>query len=319
MFSTRTVVTLAMAALSTGGLPGTESLPPQAVERSVFVTVLDKAGQPISSLTADFFAVREDGRDRQVVGVNGDAGPARLALIVDTSAVTDTAAEFRQVLVELVERLAPAHQVGLYEFGDRASALLPFTTDLSALRDRIGRISARPAAAGRLIDAVELAHRDLRALSATRPVIVAITAGGADSSSRSAGSVIKQLIEYPTTLHVVAIGSRAGPAAPSLTSSSGRSEVERRERLSQLQAAGEGDRERTQLLEQGTSKTGGALHRVASPLAIGPALARVHAELLTTYRVTFSTQSRAKAGNLQVGVMLEEVTVRAIAAPSVQR
>ena len=289
----------------------------QATERAVYVTVLDKSGLPITGLTADFFAVREDGRDRQVVSVDADAGPAQVALIVDTSAVTDAATEpYRQALAAFVERLAPAHQVGLYEFGDRAAGLLPFTSDLAALRERIGRITSRPAAAGRLVDAVELAHRDLRALPATRSVIVAVTAGGADSSARSAGSVIKLLIEYPSSLHVVAISSRPGSAAPSLTSSSGRSEVERRERLNQLAASGEGDRERTQLLEQGTAKTGGGLHRVASPLAVGSALERVGAELLATYRVTFASPSRSKAGNLQVGVMLEDVTVRAVAAPS---
>jgi hypothetical protein len=55
---------------------------------------------------------------------------------------------------------------------------------------------------------------------------------------------------------------------------------------------------------------------VGSPLAIGPALDRVHAELKATYRLTYAREGTGKSRDLQVGLMIEDVVVRAIAAPA---
>jgi len=79
---------------------------------------------------------------------------------------------------------------------------------------------------------------------------------------------------------------------------------------------GEGERERTQVLEQGTSKTAGAVHTVTSVMAIGPALDRVYTELQATYRLTYAREGSGKSRDLQVGLMLQDVVVRAIAAPA---
>lgn len=79
--------------------------------------------------------------------------------------------------------------------------------------------------------------------------------------------------------------------------------------------AGEGDRERNQMLQQGTALTGGGRQRVTSTLAVGPALARVANELANSYKVTFARPGSARMEDLQVGVMFEGVTLRATAAP----
>jgi hypothetical protein len=50
-------------------------------------------------------------------------------------------------------------------------------------------------------------------------------------------------------------------------------------------------------------------------LAIGPALDRVYTELQATYRLTYAREGTGKSGDLQVGLMLQDVVVRAIAAP----
>jgi hypothetical protein len=80
-------------------------------------------------------------------------------------------------------------------------------------------------------------------------------------------------------------------------------------------AAGEGDRERNQVLAQGTSATGGGRQRVTSTLALAPALARSDNELANGYKVTFARPGTAKMEDLHVGVMLEGITLRATAAP----
>ena len=288
----------------------------QSGERDVFVSVANKSGQPIRELGPAFFAVREDGKDRDVLRAGPVSVPMHLALLVDTSGAVSSAETYRTALADFVGKVPPGTLIAVYEFGANPIPVVPFTTDTAAVTAAIGRLSGRQDTMPRLIDAIEMACRDLKAQSSKRPVVVAVSVGGSDNSARTAGTVIKQLIELPAALHIVAIGSAAGgPSSPSLTSASGRDGIARQERLRQMEAEGEGHRERSQLLADGTSKTGGTLHRVASMLAIGGALERVNGELEATYQVTFSRPGGGKPKNLQVGVMLDDVIVKATAAP----
>lgn len=289
----------------------------QGGSREVYVSVLDQAGLPIADLGTAFFAVREDGRDRAVLRAEPAAGPMELALLVDTSSAMAGALEaYRSALTSFLQKLPAGSTVALYEFGGNAMPVVRFTQDLAAVITGITRLAARAESVPRLVDAVDMACRDLRTLAPRRPVIVAVSLGRTDNSSKTAGSAIKQLIDLPAPFYAVALGTATGgPGAPSLMSASGRDVVARQERLRQMEAEGEGHREQTQLLKDGTSKTGGALQMVASVLAVETALARTWSEIGSAYRVTFERPGGGRPKNLQVGVLLEDVVIRATAAP----
>lgn len=283
-------------------------------EKHVFVTALDKDGTPIVGLTRDHFAVRESGRDRTVLGAEPLRIPMHVAVLVDTSvakgAPDDT---FRSAVTAFIQRLAAAHHVAVYSFGDRPALVASFTQDEGQLTSATSAMFGWSHQRSLLIDAIDLAIRDFERIEPARPVIVAIASESPEASERTAGGVIRRLIARSIAFHAIQITSATGSGQSG--SAIGASIPEKSQQLRAMTAAGEGDRERTQILEQGTSVTGGGRQRVTSTLAVAAALARTANELGNSYQVTFARPGMARLQDLQVGVMLEGITLRATAAP----
>jgi VWFA-related protein len=286
----------------------------QGTEKHVFVTVLDSSGAPIEGLTADHFAVRESGKERPVDRVEPLRTAMHLAVLVDTSAVTAaTDLAFRKALLEFVEQLAAFNHVAVYASGDRAAPVVPFTQDPAQLRSGMAGMFAWAHTRSHLIDTVDLALRDLARIESPRPVIVAITAETPEASRTSAGSAVKRLIAQSTAFHVISLASATGSGG---VSTMGANVETSSQRLQGMIATGEGDKERTRIYQLGTSATGGSVQRLTSTLAFGPAFTRLARELSSGYRLTFTTQGSGRIKDLQVGIMVDGATLRAIAAPS---
>ncbi len=285
----------------------------QETERQVFVTVLDGDGSPIDGLTAGHFAVREGGRDRPVVRVEPLQTPMHVAVLVDSSVGNGAPDEaFRSAIDQFVERLASFNLVSVYSFGTRAAQVCGFSRDAAQLRRSMVGMFSGSAGGSYLIDAIEMAARDMRPLESPRPVIVAITSETADASKRTAGAVIKQLIANTTAFHAVALASATGSGTAAAIT---RDIPSSSQRLQGMIALGEGDRERTRALQQGTSVTGGSLQRITSTAALAPALARLSRELSGSYRLTFSRSGSDTMKDLQVGILVDGATLRATPAP----
>ncbi|MBA3298192.1 MAG: hypothetical protein H0U19_14800 [Acidobacteria bacterium] len=281
----------------------------QDAEKHVFVTALHKDGAPIDGLTVEHFAVREGGKDRQVVRVEPLRIPMHVAVLVDTSAASGVTNEtFRAAVIDFVERLAAFNHVAVYAFGDRAVPVVGFTQSVPDLRRGMSGMFAW----SYLIDAIDLSLRDFEKIEANRPVIVAIAAETPEASGRSAGSVVKRLIDQSTAFHAISLATATGSGT---ASTSPRTIPESSQRLQGMIATGEGDRERNKALEQGTTKTGGGRQRLTSTMALAQALGRLSRELSNSYNVTFARSGDSRIKDLQVGIMLEGITLRATAAP----
>ena len=285
----------------------------QTDEKHVYVTALDGEGTPIVGMTAEHFAVRESGRDRTVLGVEPLRTPMHVAVLVDTSAANGAPDEtFRVAVLGFVERLAASNHVAVYAFGDRVSRVSTFTQDGPRLRSAVTALFGWSHQRSLLIDAVDLALRDLEGVESPRPVIIAITSESPEASGGTAGAVIKRLIAQSVAFHAISLATATGSGEATGVSGD---IPEKSQRLGSMIAAGEGDRERNQVLQQGTAATGGGRQRVTSTLAMGSALARTASELANGYKVTFARPGSARMRDLQVGVLLEGVTLRATAAP----
>ena len=285
----------------------------QDADKHVFVTAMDKEGRPIVGLAAQHFAVRESGRDRTVLGVEPLRIPMHVAVLVDTSVAEGSPDEiFRSAVRAFVERLAATNHVAVYSFGDRGARAVEFTQDAALLRSATSGLFGWSHQRSHLIDAIDLALRDFEKAESPRPVVVAITSESPEASGRTAGAVIRRLIAQSVAFHAISLSSAGGSA----DSRGVNVDIpQKSRRLGSLIAAGEGDRERGQMLEQGTSATGGGRQRVTSSLALEAALTRTATELANSYKVTFARPGSAGMQDLQVGVLVEGVTLRATAAP----
>lgn len=280
-------------------------------EKHLYVTVLDKEGTPVVGLTAQHFAIRESGRDRDILRVEPLRAPMHLALLVDTSVANGAPDEtFRAAVLAFIDRVAPGSHVALYACGDRAARVLAFSPDPAQVRDAASSMFGWGHQRSLLIDTIDLALRDFEIIEASRPVILAISSESPEASTKTAGGVIRRLIAQSIALHAISVMT----AGSSTVGGVGGDIPTKSRRLGGMIAAGEGDRERNQLLEQGTAATGGGRQRVASILAIPNALGRVASEFANSYKVTFARPGTAKMQDLQVGLLLDGVTVRATAA-----
>jgi hypothetical protein len=295
----------------------------QNTERHVYVTVLDtKDGTPVTGLTAEHFAVREGGRDRDIVRVQPLDTPMHVAVVLDTSFGPELPIEaFRSAVGDFVERLAAFHHVALYTIAERPARVTPFTRDTSQLRAAVAAMFARPESRTYLIDAIDLVLSDLKPLEPARPVIVAFTTENVEASNLTAAAVMKQLIARFTAFHAVTFATAKAGASAGMVRDGGAAGIPARsQQLGRLVTEGEGERERNRLLDQGTKVAAGSLQRIVSVTALNPPLLRLASEFAYSYRVTFAGPPPDRPlKDLQIGLLVEGVTVRAIAAPDMAK
>jgi hypothetical protein len=148
----------------------------QGNNKSIFVSVLDAEGRPVTGMTVADFAIREDNADRTIVDVKPASQPIYIAMLVDTStAATGFIQDIREgfsVFVKGVLGKSPQSQLSLWEFGQAAVRVENFTTDLAKLTDKINRLFPRLNASSVLSEALNDASNDLAKKPGPRRAIV---------------------------------------------------------------------------------------------------------------------------------------------------
>lgn len=160
----------------------------QGPDQTIYATVLDASGQPLTGLTAVDFAIREDGVDREVLTATLATEPLRIALLVDTSTaaeeyVSDIRAGCTAFVQAVMENSADA-QISLWEFGQASVRIKDFTSDAAALERHTRRLFPKPRAASVLLEALYDASEALASRPSPRRAIVVLNLEPADEQSR---------------------------------------------------------------------------------------------------------------------------------------
>jgi VWFA-related protein len=267
----------------------------QRLTRTVYVTVTDKAGLPVTDLTAEDFVVKEGGKARDVVAAGVTNVPLRIAIIVDDNGT----GIFRYGVAKFIERLQGMAEFSLSTINVQQIKLVDFTAKASDLSAAINQLVARPAAndGGQLLEGIFDTAKDFQKRFARRPVIVALTVGGEEHSTVPAHHVLEELQKSGAALHVIAINSSALRA------------------MAVAQKPGallEENMNLSEVLGDGSKQTGGTRGEIVASAGIVLGLQQLAEELRSQYAVSFSRTDKPKSNDkLNVSVKRAGLNVRA--------
>jgi VWFA-related protein len=181
--------------------------------RRVYVSALDKDDVAVDGLTAADFAVKEGGRPGEIVRVEPAVAKMQIAILVDDNGT----GLFRVSVARFIEALLGRAEFSISTVNGQMLKLVDFTTDHRDLSEAVLKLGARPATndGGQLLDGITATSLDLARRGAARPIIVALTVGGADVTPIPPHEALDQLRRSGAALHVVSVISSAmRPTAP---------------------------------------------------------------------------------------------------------
>jgi hypothetical protein len=241
----------------------------QAIQRAMYVSVVNEAGVPVPDLGTSDFVVREDNVAREVLRVEPAVDPMQVAVLVDNSAASrNNISHMRQALPSFVAALTdgPAGQkneVTIIAIGERPTVLADYSTNRGALQKGIDRIWSLHDSGAYLLDGIIEVCQGFKKREAGRPVIVALTAEGPEFSNRQHDQVVEPLKASGAAFNAIIIGR---------PSSSLSSEA----------------RERGLVLDEGTRTTGGARVEILAVESLGMKLKQLADQLTHQYKVTYA-------------------------------
>ena len=256
-------------------------------ERALFVSAVDKDGEPVSGLGPDAFIVREDGARREVLRVSRATEPIDIALLVDNSTAASLALTFlREALSKIVAKMAPRNNIAVITLADRPTIVVDYTSDTKRLSDATGRLFPMPQSGMTLLDGILETAQGLARRETPRAVIVPVITDGTEFTNRYSNDVVAALDRVDAALHIVGIGQF-------------------------IHSEEHGIRERSFLLNDGPAKSGGQYITLLSPHGLDPAMQRLARELSSQYKVIYGRpQSLIPPERTEVSSAKTGVTMR---------
>ena len=261
----------------------------QAKQVSVYASVLDSNGRPVTGLGAADFKVREDNVAREVLSVAPATERLSIALLLDNTQSSSGATQMiRDGARDFVKTLAGKAEIAVITFGDRPTIVQDYTTDEKRLLDAVGRTFAQPGAGSYFDDAVMETSKGFEKRASARPVIAALLVEDPhEFSTRFYQQILDQLAKSGAALHVLAVGQPSGSQTDEL-------------------------RNRNQVLALGTERTGGRRDQLLASTAIPGAMKQLADELANQYVVTYARpETLIPPEKVQVSATRPGLTVRA--------
>jgi von Willebrand factor type A domain len=268
--------------------------------RFVLASVEDKDGDPVPGLTADDFVVHEGGAECETLNTSPAQYP--VAILMDTSeSARKDFQQLRTAVRQFVDRLS-GREVALYTFGERAMKVVDFTREVDNVWRAVDGPFAQPDAESHVLDAIIESAKNIQKREAPVSLIVAVSTGSNDQSSRTPREVLEAVMPSRSMIHVVEM--RSPQASGRLTNPRGR-------RSSTSDRRAEAALGLEELLRALADGTRGQYDLIYSPSGFHSSLDRLQRRLSAELFVEYLACAEGGAG-LQLGARLPGATVRGI-------
>ena len=268
---------------------------PAPLSRTVYLTVTDRAGQPVQDLVADDLEIKEGGK-RVIIEAAGRASePLQLNIIVDDNGT----GFFRAALARFVQRLEGRAVMALSSVVGQTMKLVESTASVERMMTAIATLNARPGTpdGGQLLEGISEAAIELRKAEAQRPVIIALTVGGQEHSTVGSDFVLDQIRKSGAALHVFSVATSA--LRSTMVEQAPRDLLQENMHLQRV-------------LGDGPKQSGGRHQVIVASAGTLAALQHLASELTTQYRVTYRLPSGAKRSErLNVTSRRKDIIIRA--------
>ena len=267
------------------------------------VTVRDREGRLVTTLTRKDFRVFEEGREQPLSDLALRQVPVDVVLMVDaSSSVARSLDDFRRAVEGFAQKLAPDDRISLIKFDDRVELLQDWTQSRVQLRRSLGRIM--PGVFTRFNDALLLAAREQFRGARGRHALIVLT-DGIDSGRgyASLAEALRALLEAQAAVYVVSNTEieRASKRAELDTLLAGEPSMVRFNELrigdlrEGLRVLDQSERNLAQL----TAATGGRLYKPRSFGALDETYAEVADELRHQYALYYTPLDKTRNGRFR--------------------
>lgn len=259
---------------------------------SLNVVVRDGRGRPVKDLALADFQVFDEGRLVRIDDFRAGVEPISIALLMDMSgsmSLGDRLTVAKQAAEILFGQLGAQDEVGLFTFDRELRNLVPFSTDLSAIRRGLDLVT--PYGSTSLHDAAAAAASTLTGRPSSRRAVIAIS-DGLDTSSRltaSAASSAASAVDVPVYVMAIADLNRV---------------------LDPKEVALEPIEVGVARLDDLTGRTGGVSFQAESPARALVAARHIVTDLRAGYVLAFAPQETPGWHQLSVQVARKDARVR---------
>jgi hypothetical protein len=229
------------------------------VTRTVYFSAVDGSGAQVTDLTAADLAVKEGGKDRQIVAVKPATAPMTVFLLVEDAG----SGWFQAGVAQFIQATFGRAVFAISVLNPQPVKVADFTMDGDTLRAAIGRMGQRgkiPADAEQIIAAVSDAAKELQKRKAARASIIVLTVVGEKALADQADEAINALKASGASLNVVYLtGLDLG-----------------------------------KVLGDGPKQSGGVIQQVNGNATVAPILAKLADTLLHQYVLTYNLPEGVK-------------------------
>jgi len=235
-------------------------------------TVTDPSNRYLLGLQKQDFHLFEDGVEQTITHFSGEDAPLSVGLVFDMSAsMGDKLRTSREAALQFLKTMNPEDEAFLVEFSDRAELAARFTSQVEEIQNKL--TSGQPGGLTAMLDAAEMALREMKSAKNPRKAIVIISDGGDNNSKYSARQIESLVREADVQIYAM------GVFEPDIFG-----------RLSKEEVSG------PRLLKEIAEQTGGRVFAASDTHDLPSVATRIGVELRNQYVLAYSPQNQDRDG-----------------------